>query len=442
MTVAADGGAPETATRAPAAPGPYGVGNTGSPSGGLFGFLVPAGVTSVTVAVGTGADPSVYYQGPNDNAATVEAVSSSTPATFKVGFPAASSPQVVSKPPTLATSPVPTPATTISAAGTTTPSPGQVGQATPAGQNHAGSGWWPIGVGASAGVTVIALLGLFLSRRTRSVDTRPPKTADERGQPQASPVTVAGATSNGDSADVVADSGGESSRHLRIVVPGPAILPRLRVGVLGPLVVEGAGEIRRKVVLRALIVLAVFLGKPIGSEELRGWLAESEYSEPSAGSLRSELSRLRRVLPEGVLPDLGTGSGYALAVEEVDVDWINFEALANRANAAVGGDRIDFRLEALRLVRGRVLEHHSWHGIDRVVWDMNVSIETLAANTASEALAAGRPDDAAEATRLGLKAVPSGQLWRLRVQAAEAGSGEDVRTLAERVQAETGAASG
>ena len=72
VTVAVDGGAPETAARSPAAPGPHGVGHTGSPSGGLFGFLVPAGVTSATVVVNTGPDPSVYYQGPNDNAATVE----------------------------------------------------------------------------------------------------------------------------------------------------------------------------------------------------------------------------------------------------------------------------------------------------------------------------------------------------------------------------------
>ena len=439
VTVAVDGGAPETAARSPAAPGPHGVGHTGSPSGGLFGFLVPAGVTSATVVVNTGPDPSVYYQGPNDNAATVEGVSSSTPATFKVIFPAASSPQVVSKPPTLATSPVPTPATTISAAGTTTHSPGEVGQATPASQKHGGSGWWPIGVGASAGVTVIALFGLFLSRRTRSVGAQPPKTPDEEGQPQVPPMTSGGATSDGDSTYVVADSSGESSDHLGIVAAGPATSPRLKVGVLGPLVVEGTGEIHRKMVLRALIVLALFLGKPISSEELRGWLAESEYSEPSAGSLRSELSRLRRVLPEGVLPDLGIGSGYALSVEEVDVDWISFEALANRANAAVGCERIDFGLQALRLVRGRVLERQSWHGIDRMVWEMNVSVETLAANTAIEALAVGRPGDAAEATRLGLKAGPSGQLWQLRLQAANAGSGENVRNLIERAQAETAA---
>ena len=396
VTVAVDGGAPVTAARAPAAPGLYGVGNTGSPSGGLFGFLVPAGVASATVVVGTGPDPSVYYQGPNDNAATVEAVSSSTPATFKVAFPAASSPAPTSKPPTLATSPVPTPARMIPAGETTTPSRAQVGQATPASQKHGGSGWWPIGVGASAGVTGIVLFGLFLSRRTRSVGAQPPKTPDEEGQPQVPPMTSGGATSDGDSTYVVAGSSGESSDHLGIVAAGPATSPRLKVGVLGPLVVEGTGEIHRKMVLRALIVLALFLGNPISSEELRGWLAESEYSEPGAGSLRSELSRLRRVLPDGLLPDLGTGSGYALAVEDVDVDWINFDALANRANAAVGYERIDFGLQALRLVRGRVLEHQSWHGIDRMVWDMNVSIETLAANTAIEALTAGRPGDAAE----------------------------------------------
>lgn len=167
-----------------------------------------------------------------------------------------------------------------------------------------------------------------------------------------------------------------------------------------------------------------------------------EYSEPSAGTLRSELSRLRRVLPDGLLPELGTTSGYALVGEEVDVDWVNFTALAARAKEAVGHDRVDLGLKALSLVRGRVLEHQSWHGLDSMVWDMNVSIERLAGEITTEALAAGRAVDAAAAAGLGLKVVSSGRLWQLRVQAAEAGSGEDVRDVTERARTESGPLAG
>ena len=436
VTVAADGGPAEMAVRAPAAPSSDGVGDTGSPSGGLFGFTVPAGLTSASLDVGTGPDPSVYYQGPDDYAATEESVNSSTPATFKVSFPAASPAPTAIRPPSLAASSSASPPATAISQGTTTPSTVQFDQPASTSRRHSGPGWWPVGVGAGADTTIIVLAGLFISRRTRLVEAKPVAPESEAA-PEAGGGVEGGASTDGRTPDDLAITTGGTGDAIRSCNTGARpFAPLVRVGVLGPLVVEGTGDIRRKVVLRALIVLALFLGKPIRSEELRGWLADGEYSEPSAGTLRSELSRLRRVLPEGLLPELGTTAGYALAAKDVDVDWDNFTNFASQANHAEGNDRVEFGLKALRLIRGRVLENRSWHGIDRMVWDMNVSIEDLAAEIATEALAACRPAEAAEASRLGLKAVPSGRLWQLRVQAAEAGSGEDVRNLSERASVE------
>jgi len=360
-------------------------------------------------------------------------VTSSTPATFKINFPPASPAPAVSKPPTLASSsPASSPATTVSA-GAANPANAQGGPPTSLSGRHGGLGWWPIAVAVGVGLAVIVAAGLLVWRCARRVE-RKGRSAGEQDPPPAVNVDNDSKTGNGDNADGHAVADGIPVAPFGM---GPAGLACLRVGVLGPPVVEGAGDIRRKVVLRALIVLALFLGRPVGSEELRGWLADDEYSEPTAATLRSEISRLRRLLPDGLLPELGAASGYALAAEGVEVDWVNFEALAAQADKATGHHRIELNLEALRLIRGRVLEHRSWHGIDGKVWEMNASIETLAARTASEALAAGRPADAAEATRLGLKAVMSEQLWQLRVQAAQAGSGEDPRNLTERARAET-----
>jgi len=373
VTVTAAGGTPETAVRVPAAPGPVGVRANGVASGGLFGFVVPAGLTAATVTVGTGPDPAVYYQGPNDFAATVETVTSSTPAAFKINSPPASPAPAVSKPPTLASSSLASsPATTVSN-GAATPSTAQGGPPTVVSRRHGGQGWWPIVVAVSAGVVVIATVGLLVARRARITGSESPS-AGEQAPPRAADVGVDGASSNSDSRDSVGGAGGVPGAAAEPVGTGAAGLPCLRVGVLGPLVVEGAGEIRRKVVLRALIVLAVFAGRPVGSEELRGWLADDEYSEPTAATLRSEISRLRRLLPDGLLPEMGAASGYALAAEGVEVDWVNFEALAAQADKATGHHRIELNLEALRLIRGRVLEHRSWHGIDGKVWEMNASI--------------------------------------------------------------------
>ena len=214
---------------------------------------------------------------------------------------------------------------------------------------------------------------------------------------------------------------------------------RLRVGVLGPPDVEGTRDINRKLMFRALMVLAIFLGTPMSPEELREWLAEDEYSRPGAGSLRSGMSRLRKVLPAGLLPDLDPRAGDGLITGGVEVDWGIFQERAAQAAEAVGDDRVDIGLAALRLVRGRVLQHGSWHGIDRMVWEMNVAIEKLAVDTTVAALAAGRAQEAAEATRLGLKAVASERLWQLRVKAAEAGSGENSGQLSNRAKVELGA---
>ena len=248
--------------------------NTGSPSGGLFGFLVPAGLTSASLDVGTGPGPSVYYQGPDDYAATQESVNSYTPAAFKISFPAASLASTATKPPSLARSgSAPTLPNGVSQ-GVATPSTVQLDQPASASGRHSGQGWWPIGVATGAGTTIIVVAGLVISRRTRLIEAKP-VTAEEGASPEAGAMHNGATGTNGGSPEVVVLADDESGASVgSLEGASQTSLPRLKVAVLGPLVVEGTGDIRRKVVLRALVVLALFLGRPIGPEELRGWLAD------------------------------------------------------------------------------------------------------------------------------------------------------------------------
>lgn len=125
------------------------------------------------------------------------------------------------------------------------------------------------------------------------------------------------------------------------------------------------------------------------------------------------------------------------------IDWADFHAHAARARSLDGAKGVREGVEALRLVRGRVLEAPGWHGIDRTVWQIEAEIDRFAGEVATAALGAGLPAEAAEVESLGQRAVPgSPGLWKLHLAAAEAGSGERPATIAARAEVETGVAVG
>jgi hypothetical protein len=440
LSVSFNGGPAIAPTQGPPPPDPT---DTSTHFKGLYGFVVPASVTSAAITVSSGTDPSVYYEGPDDLSPRAEPVSSSTPANFSVSFPAPNPATLTQFPPA------------ISPPASTSPSPGAdqpvslAGGATSRGRGAAGGGWGDIGVGAGAGAGVVVLIigGLFISRRTRLVEARPVKPDEDATyglvEPAAPGLGSADAAKGfdhlgGPTAAPVADAPvavavDEAALH----VPG---LPRLRVHLIGPLEVEGTlGSIRRIAVLRILLVLALNLGRPISAEELRNRLATSDDSEPAAPTVRSELSRLRRVLPDGLLPEREPGFGYSLPPDDVDVDWFTFKTLVAQSESSAGEARLEFAVKALRLVRGPVLENRSWHGVDPLRWDMTAEIDRIAFESAALALDCGHPALAAELTRMGLAGVPgSPGLWRLRVSAAACGSGENVDQLKRRAKEDTG----
>lgn len=302
-----------------------------------------------------------------------------------------------------------------------------------------------LGLGAAAVILIIG--GVFVSRRTRIVEPRPVQPHDDSGEEAVYAAGLDDASIDTVHLDGLADPGMPADDAAAVAPlavtaePAGPSLPRLRVRLIGPLELEGTvAAIRRVGVLRVLLVLCLNLGRPISSGELRNRLATSDDAEPSAPSVRSELSRLRKVLPDGLLPDREPGSGYGLPGEDVEVDWFTFKTLMARAGPMEDALQLESAAEALRLVRGPVLEHRSWHGVDPLLWEMTAEIERFASQAAEQALRLGQPAAAGEMARLGLMGAPgSPGLWRLRIQAAVSGSGENPDQLKQRATDDIGA---
>jgi hypothetical protein len=433
---------------------------------GIFGFVVPATLSSATLTLGTGTGPAVYFDSPDTTVTPIETTTAVTPATFPLTFTAA---QPVPAPAATATAGPPAP---VSSPPSTSTAPSRKDQSSPQVKvpaSHASDGRSPgvaergggesrlavtAGATGAGGATVVVLGVVVWRRRTQLVEPHPvafsePDTLSGLAVLDGTTGASSVPTDAAQAVPAVLPSH-ESGASRTVASPGvpvgsavgtgaPVVVPRLVVRVLGRLEVEGTtGVIRRRTVQRALIVLAVSYGRPITSEELRGSLAQHEMSEPTAATVRSELSRLRAVLPDGVLPDRSPGSGYGLA-GPVLVDWAEFKNLASQARAAEGDARLDVANRALRLVRGPVLEGGGWHGIDRTVWEIEAAVESFAIEIAGSALDDRRPSIAAAAAAQGLLAVPgSPNLWQLRLQAARTGSGENPAVIAERARSQLG----
>ncbi|WP_426512010.1 BTAD domain-containing putative transcriptional regulator [Dactylosporangium sp. McL0621] len=110
----------------------------------------------------------------------------------------------------------------------------------------------------------------------------------------------------------------------------------MRIGLLGPLEVhagDGAAVEVGGSRLRVLVtLLALEPGRVVTATRLTDDLWGENPPNGAGNALQSLVSRLRRVLPDGVLQARPTG--YLLDVEPEDVDHLRFEALVERARAA------------------------------------------------------------------------------------------------------------
>lgn len=116
----------------------------------------------------------------------------------------------------------------------------------------------------------------------------------------------------------------------------------VRFGILGPTQVQrddGQPVVLGGPRLRALLVrLLVDPGRVVGTERLIDDLYGSQPPDGAGNALQSQVSRLRRALPEPSLVELHP-AGYRLAVEPDQVDAHRFERLAvDGHRALLAGD--------------------------------------------------------------------------------------------------------
>ncbi|MEV4099302.1 BTAD domain-containing putative transcriptional regulator [Nonomuraea sp. NPDC049649] len=131
----------------------------------------------------------------------------------------------------------------------------------------------------------------------------------------------------------------------------------MRVGLLGPFEVrdrDGAVVEVPGVRLRALLAaLALEPGRVVTRTRLVDWIWGPRPPADEANALQALVSRLRRVLPDGVIE--AEPGGYRLAVAPDAVDVCRFEQLVGQARAAEPAARAELLREALALWRGPVM---------------------------------------------------------------------------------------
>ncbi|MEU4536051.1 BTAD domain-containing putative transcriptional regulator [Streptosporangium sp. NPDC023825] len=133
----------------------------------------------------------------------------------------------------------------------------------------------------------------------------------------------------------------------------------VRVGLLGPFEVrnrDGAVVEVPGIRLRALLAaLALEPGRIVSRGRLVDWIWGQRPPADEVNALQALVSRLRRVLPDGVIE--AESGGYRLAVAPDAVDVHRFEQLVGQARAAAEpAARADLLRSALALWRGTAME--------------------------------------------------------------------------------------
>ncbi|MFI6297019.1 BTAD domain-containing putative transcriptional regulator [Nonomuraea sp. NPDC050790] len=131
----------------------------------------------------------------------------------------------------------------------------------------------------------------------------------------------------------------------------------VRVGLLGPFEVrnqDGTVVEVPGVRLRALLAaLALEPGRVVSRTRLVDWIWGEQPPADEVNALQALVSRLRRVLPDGVVE--ADAGGYRLAVGADAVDVSRFEQLVGQARAAEPSARAELLRAALELWRGSAM---------------------------------------------------------------------------------------
>lgn len=132
----------------------------------------------------------------------------------------------------------------------------------------------------------------------------------------------------------------------------------MQIGMLGPFEVRVDDGVFVDVPgarLRGLLIaLALEPGRTVPKGTLVDWIWGDQSPADAANALQRLVSRLRKVLPEGVVE--GQTDGYRLKVEPDAVDAVRFERLVVQARNDEGPRRVGLLRDALALWRGTAMQ--------------------------------------------------------------------------------------
>jgi len=196
----------------------------------------------------------------------------------------------------------------------------------------------------------------------------------------------------------------------------------LRIGVLGPLTINGQPGALLPAQTQLIVALALHREGGLPNRELCQLLgADADHAKP-ADSLRQLIARTRRQL--GHPADGGEwiehrGHGLYALHADARLDWDEFRALTSAGIKAKDSAQL---ASALSMIRGQPFTgcYYWWLDIE-LVESVCSRIVAAAATLAGLSLAGSEPTAAARAARTGLMAdSTSEQLWRMLMRAEHA----------------------
>ncbi len=282
-------------------------------------------------------------------------------------------------------------------------------------------------VGAVAGITVVAAVRLRLRlRRSSACAGRPVQAApganfeaglpaSAEAEPRPAPAVTATVPEQRGSAPEEA-----TATRKRPVAPAP--VPGLRIGVLGPLTVNGQPGALLPAQTQLVVALALRKETGLPNRELCQLLGPDASHPKPADSLRQLITRTRRQLGQAAdgrewIEHLGHGQ-YALH-KDSRLDWDEFRALSDSGMSAKDAGQL---ARALGMIRGQPFtECYYWWLDIELVEAVSARIVAAAAMLAGLSLAGHEPALAARAARAGLAADSTAErLWRLLMRAEHA----------------------
>jgi hypothetical protein len=392
----------------------------------LYSFVVPASLTSGTLAIGagsfTGAEFTLYTAGDNTP------VDITAPATVGFAFPTIPVSTQQKRPPWIDAGLPPTAA----------PSGGSSG-GTPL--TSSSNGGFPIWVAVLI-LLVAASLVVALQRwrqqrglswsfpwRPESAHVNPAPAA-----PKASNVAPATDIATHLIPDTTpAPSAGTRDIEIgRPVATPPPASPTptaatssdLTVNFLGPNEVIGWRQVPdRRIIEELLDFLVLHDSRPMTAEQIRLaiWPTGGNHDEVSRKTFLTYLSTLRKCSGAEHLPDAIGAGGYR--IKGVASDWGTFQRLAKEADAAAGAEAIALRTEALALVRGRPFEgvgsdQYEWVANEHIDTTITIAVGEMALTLASDLLATGDSLASEAAARAGIRGAQDDyDLWRIGAHA-------------------------